>query len=368
VSEEALGGAPRGLRYQSLAGRANPGLAWQTWERGDASFVPDYIDAARDAGQVPVFSYYMLLQSTPEGGSEEERVREGLRDPEIMRAWFEDLQVFFERASEAGGLVVLHLEPDLWGFMQLDDSNPARVDVEVKGTGLPELEAFGDTAAGMAQAIVRLRDTYAPNVALAYHFSAWATGTDPFLRDTGDSRTRRIADDGARFYLGLGAEFDLAFTEFSDRDAGFKEAQYGDGGASWWDADDFARHVLLLESFHQATGLPLVLWQIPYGNTKMRALDNSWNHYQDNRVEWLLDDPGWSHLGAYRDAGVAALLFGRGADGATDASDAAGDGVTDPEPINGNTRPSLSAADDGGYFAERAGAYYDAGPLALSAD
>ena len=55
----------------------------------------------------------------------------------------------------------------------------------------------------------------------------------------------------------------------------------------------------------------------------------------------------------------------RGADGATNAGDSAGDGITDPEPINGNDRPSLNADDDGGYFKERAAAYYRGGPLAL---
>ena len=55
----------------------------------------------------------------------------------------------------------------------------------------------------------------------------------------------------------------------------------------------------------------------------------------------------------------------RGGNGATSAYDAAGDGVTNPAPINGNTRDSLSADDDGGYFRERAAAYYAAGGVAL---
>jgi hypothetical protein len=97
----------------------------------------------------------------------------------------------------------------------------------------------------------------------------------------------------------------------------------------------------------------------------MRAMNNTWNHFQDTRVEWLLDDPSGDHLRQYADAGVVALLFGRGADGATDASDAAGDGIVDPPPINGNDRPSLNADDDGGYFRERAAAYYRAGPMPL---
>ena len=126
-------------------------------------------------------------------------------------------------------------------------------------------------------------------------------------------------------------------------------------------ARDCARHARFLARFVDRTGLRIVLWQIPYGNTRMRALNNTWNHFQDNRVECLLDQPRGPHLQQYLDAGVIALLFGRGAD----ASDASGDGVTDPAPINGNDRSSLNADDDGGYFRERAAAYYAEGALRL---
>jgi hypothetical protein len=109
----------------------------------------------------------------------------------------------------------------------------------------------------------------------------------------------------------------------------------------------------------------MVAWQIPLGNTKMRALDNTWDHFQDNRVEWLLDDATRAHLRAYVAAGYSGFMFGRGADGATCACDAAKDGVTNPAPIDGNTRASLSADDDGGFFKDRARAYYRRGALRL---
>jgi len=94
-------------------------------------------------------------------------------------------------------------------------------------------------------------------------------------------------------------------------------------------------------------------------------MNNTWDHYQDNKSEWLFDDPGRANLSAYARAGVIAFLFGRGADGATCACDAARDGVTNPAPIGANTRDSLGADDDGGYFRERAAAYYAAGTLTL---
>jgi hypothetical protein len=55
--------------------------------------------------------------------------------------------------------------------------------------------------------------------------------------------------------------------------------------------------------------------------------------------------------------GVVALLFGAGGGGSTCACDGRHDGLTNPPPIDGNTRPSLNADDDGGYFQAVARAY-----------
>jgi hypothetical protein len=175
-----------------------------------------------------------------------------------------------------------------------------------------------------------------------------------------------LGERSGAFYRGLGASFDVNFTDVSDRDAGFQQAQYGAGDEVWWDAADYRRSAALIRGFTRTSGLRTVIWQIPLGNTRMRAVDGTWNHYQDVHVETLLDDPDRSVLRDYVRAGVVALIFGRGADGATCACDGNGDGVTDPEPVNGNDRRSLSADDDGGFFDERAGAYYAEGPLPLA--
>src|SRR5204863_8588502 len=103
--------------------------------------------------------------------------------------------------------------------------------------------------AGVAQAFVKLRDTYAPNVTLGYHISVWGTGVDIALSNPTDSQVDALATKAANFYSSLGANFDIAFAEFSDRDSGFKAEIYGDGGASWWDAGDFTRSTRFLGRF-----------------------------------------------------------------------------------------------------------------------
>src|SRR5262249_47231975 len=77
-------------------------------------------------------------------------------------------------------------------------------------------------------------------------------------------------------------------------------------------------------------------------------------------------DPGRPHLADYTAAGVIAYLFGQAQDGATCACDAAGDGVTNPDPIGSNIGWSLSADDDGGFFRAKAAAYYAGGAIPLT--
>jgi hypothetical protein len=358
--------APFGFRYQYLAGGVNTGNGWAHWNP-DGAFVTGYIQDSIAHGMTPVFTYYQLYQSSPGNGSgEAEGLARNLGDAATMRAYYDDLRLFFQRAGAFREHVVLHIEPDLWGFMQQrargDDA--ATVPVRVGSSGAADVEGL-DNAWGFARAIVRLRNTYAPNVLLGYHVSIWGTGTDIGLQDPPDHQVDALAQRAARFYQSLQANFDITFGEFSDRDAAFKEHIYGDGGASWWNEADFARHRRFIAQFTSAVGKRMVLWQIPLGNTRMRAMDNSWNHYQDNRVEWLLEDPTRGRIAAYVRAGVVAFLFGRGADGATCACDANGDGVTNPAPISGNTRNSISADDDGGLFREKAAEYYRAGALPL---
>lgn len=361
---------PFRFRYHYLAGGVNTGSGWATWDP-DGSYVSSYVAESVQSGTVPVFSYYMIRQSSPgDALGEADGVHANLRDAATMTAYFEDLRLFFARAGAfSGATIVLHVEPDMWGYIEQraagDDA--ATVPVKVAATGLPELDGLPDSAVGLAQAIVKMRDLYAPNVLLAYSLSIWGTGTEIIASNPSNAKVDSLAARSARFYRSLQAAFDITFAEYTDRDAAFKQFVEGAGTRLWWDAADFNRHARYLSAFVDAAQSRVVLWQIPLGNTRMRAMNNSWGHYQDNKVEWLLDDPTRTHLGAYVDAGVVAFLFGGGADGTTCACDGAHDGVTDPQPINGNTGLSLSADDDGGYFRQKAGEYYADGRMQLSA-
>ena len=169
-----------GFRYQYLAGGVNTQNGWATWNAGGA-FVSTYAAETHRHRMTPVFTYYMLLQSEPGGRAESDAVFRNLRNRATMAAYFRDLRLFFARAR-GSKTVVLHVEPDFWGFAQQrargDDATTVRA--VVPDEGAPQ------TVAGLVQAIVRLRDQLAPNVVLAYHMSGWGTNLDDVYVDPTD--------------------------------------------------------------------------------------------------------------------------------------------------------------------------------------
>jgi hypothetical protein len=362
---------PLGLRYHYLSGGVNTGQGWQTFTGGGGAFVGAYIADSQASGFMTWFSYYMLLQSAPGNAQSDERLKTtvNLGSLPTMTAYYEDLKVFFQRAAATGvDPIVLHVEPDTWGYAQRtatgDDART--VPAQVATTGLPELAGLPNDVAGFAEAIVRLRNRYAPNVQLAYPVSVWGTGVDISMSDPPDSEVDALAARTVAFYRSLGASFDLLAFEFADRDAGYREAVDGAGRAGWWDLDDFHRNERYVGDVTGALQKPGVMWQIPLGNTRMRAMDNTRGHYQDNRVQTLLD-PSTTELEHYRDAGIVGLLFGNAVAGTTCACDATGDGITNPAPIDGNAGASLSADDDGGLFKSLAAQYAARGGLPAAA-
>src|SRR5207249_55634 len=174
--------APFGFRYQYLAGGVNTGNGWATWN-SNAQFVTYYIQDSVRNGLVPVFTYYQMLQSAPGNGlGEPAGDFANLQNTSTMAAYFADLRLFFQRAgAQPGATVVLHVEPDLWGYIQQRyGDDPAAAPVRVAATGLSDLAGLADNAAGFARGILKLRDTYAPNVIVAYDLSEFGTNHDAF--------------------------------------------------------------------------------------------------------------------------------------------------------------------------------------------
>src|SRR5262245_29993579 len=90
--------APFGFRYQYLAGGVNTGSGWATWNT-NGDFAKFYIQESVANGILPVFTYYMLLQSLPGGGGESDADFSNLNNTATMTAYFNDLKIFFQKAG-----------------------------------------------------------------------------------------------------------------------------------------------------------------------------------------------------------------------------------------------------------------------------
>jgi hypothetical protein len=306
-------------RYQYLAGGVNTGQGWATWNPNGA-FASIYVRESIAAHTIPVLTYYQLLQSKPAAGPDEShKDLSNLRDPSTMRAYWKDYELMLHRVAAAAGrhLAVVHVEPDLWGYLE-----------QTHATGL---------ARAFARKLISLRNRLAPHLLLAWHLSVWGTEEDPTYSKPSLAHMDALAARSAAFYQSLHARFDLVFNDVTDRDAGFYQHVEGNP-RTWWGPADFGRHDTYLRGFTRRTQTPVILWQLPLGDTK---LSDTWGHYRDNRLQWWLDDPPGGHLRATRDAGVIGLLFGGGATGTT------------------------SDQTDGGFF-YRLARRYESRPLSLS--
>jgi hypothetical protein len=350
-------GIPFGYRSQYLSGGVNTGSGWTTWNSPPGDFALIYMNNC-PAGMIPVFDYYQLRGSSPNAGSEDPDSK--LQSPGTMNAYYAEFKLLMQKCAAYGKPVIVHVEPDFWGFcQQKHGSLPETIPVCVANTGFPEAAGLNDNLCGYAQVLVKLRDTYAPkvagkqNVLIAFHASHWAAGAD-LIKNKVDPVVQADAIGG--YFTKLGAKFDLLFHDPADRDAGYYQYFVGDGGASWWaDPADFDRYRTYLSRMKTVTGRRNLLWQVPLGNTKTKTCNNSYGHYQDNRVEYWLEDAPHANVTAYAGAGVIGILWGAPQDGTTHYDDARGDGITN----GGATGTTATVSDDdGGYFRLKAAAYY----------
>jgi hypothetical protein len=371
--------------YQYLAGGANTGGGWQTWNAG-GQFPVLYARSARSAGAVPVFPYYMLLQSNGPCGScgEAQKDLAHLDDPAVMAAWFSDFATLMHRlGSDYGGPAIVHVEPDLSGYAEqavIDPANhcyghcsgagndPNHLHAAVASSGVAAVSGFADTYQGFNDAILHLRDLYAPNVALAFHVSDWATLFDVGSYPGGDVDFAMKGQLAGQFAAASGvvasapgvSHYDLVFNDVADRDSGMSGV--------WWDRTnrtfpDFTRWESYVAAVHAATNVGVMVWQVPVGNQWFDTVDGTPGHEPDNRVEYFL-----AHPDELARAGIVGVLFGGGNPGTTSPMDADHDGVTNPPSRcsgNGmgggticNNHATQSADDDGGYLRMAAGSYY----------
>jgi hypothetical protein len=376
-------GVPWRYRYQYLSGGVNTGAGWETWNSPAGAFATYYMNASGANSYIPVFSYYELLQSSPSSGStESDRDFSNLNNAATMAAYYANFKLLMQTAGTYGKAVVVHVEPDLWGYLQqrAAGGDASQLTASVAGSGFAEAAGIPNTAQGFAWTLLKLRDLYAPNASLAIHASGWASGIDIDSSTSATVNAVTVADSTAAF-LGsagissnpYGSTWDLVFNDLDDHDAAWWEKQGADTAyyTHWWDPTNtnfpnFSRYLAWVSELHLKTARPQVAWQVPVGNEYYLTMNNTCGHYQDNVAPYFI-----SHPSSLFNAGLIAVLFGAGNGCQTNNTDAQADGVTN----NGgapttdtlgycsacNTHASAWPDDDGGYLRVFVGQYYAAG-------
>ena len=365
-------GVPWKYRYTYLAAGVNTGNGWETWNTPAGQYATYYMNDSNANGYIPVFSYYELLQSNPSTGSTEgDRDYSNLNNASTMLAYYQNWTLLMQKAAAFGMQVVVHVEPDLFGYMEQKaaggDASTISASVASSGYGSP-LSSLPNTFQGFCWALIKLRDTIAPNVVLALHASTWASGMDIAINTDPTYNLAADADRVAAFLAsaGLGANpyttgtFDVVFNDVADHDAG--------SSGNWWDRNDqalpdFRQWLTWMTELHAKTGRQLVVWQVPVGNQYFRTDNNTAGHFQDNRAEYFI-----AHYSSLQAAGIVAVMFGKANGGQTTYTDYGttgnGDGITNPAAVVSfqcnqcNNHVSQWADDDGGYLRIFVGQYY----------
>lgn len=234
--------------------------------------------------------------------------------------------------------------------------------------------SFPDSLVGLVQAVNYLIATRAPNAVFGWQFNLWASLSDGsgipasgLMRITdslglaaGRSRVALEAQRIADYYLAAGvASYGADFVSIDKYglDGGFAGAAAPWSSTWFWNAVHWNNYLLFTRGLHERTALPVVLWQLPVGHVNhslafnpytpdglFPSLTNTTNRYEDSAPSFFFgdrfdtrgdaqrlayfgqadpDEPGavstaggvveWrEHLGAARDAGVIAALFGDG--------------------------------------------------------
>jgi hypothetical protein len=382
-------GVPWKYRYTYLSAGVNTGNGWETWNSPAGEYATLYMNASYADGYIPVFPYYELLQSNPSTGSNEsDRDFSNLNNTSTMAAYYANFKLLMQKAGAFGHMVVVHVEPDLWGYLEqrAAGGGAATLPASVASSGVADVSGIPNTVQGFAWALLKLRDLYAPNAVLAIHASPWGSGqdiasnTDPTLNIVAEAdKTAAFLNSAGIASNPYGSTWDVVFNDVDDHDAGWWEKQGADNAffTHWWDPTNttfpnFTRYLQWVAELHAQTGRQQVVWQVPEGNQYFLTENNTNGHYQDNLAQYFI-----GHASDLFAAGLVAVLFGAGNQYQTNNEDVMGDGVTNNGGVATtdtlgacnacNTHVSTVSDDDGGYLRTFVGQYYATAPGAPTA-
>jgi hypothetical protein len=282
---------------------------WPYYNMPTGSYVVDVINADEAVGAVPHLTLYQM--ATNGDGQIGD-----INDVSFMTAYWSQVKLMYQEIASTGKPVLVNLEPDFWGYVQLQAQSGDPTKLAAQVTIQPECASQPNNAVGIAGCLLTLGRTYAPKAKIGIppsFFGESATSVGNFMKVLGAQN----------------ADFIVAQT--SDRDAGCFEAALASGspqectgrgnGPFYWDennvsqpnfADNLSGYVTVRTIL--GNNLPILYWQTPLGVPSTTA-GGSANHYRANQVHYML-----GHARSYVSAGVFGIVFSGGATSQTNIS------------------------------------------------
>jgi hypothetical protein len=292
---------------QSCANAAGGCGWWGCWQwdaLAPGEYVTNFLAAAGSRGQIPMITYYEILQAS--GAGEGAPEVQAVNNVAFMRRYFNDWRFVLGRVGSE--VAFLHIEPDFWGFAQQVNEDPDAIPAAVATANPTDCGGEENSIAGLGRCMIAMVRKYAPNARVGLHGSGWATRFDVLLnRDPGFDvplHGGRLGAFLAECGAGLG---DYVVVDAADRDAGYYQSI---GQNRWWDATNatlpnFQQAFTWANALAERVGRPIVWWQLPLGHM---ALPNTANRWKDNRVDYFL-----THVDEVAAAHGAGMAFGAGA-------------------------------------------------------
>ena len=277
---------------------------WQDDTLAPGQYVRDLLAKTRATGQLPMITYYELLQTSRVAEGDPE-VTVAIRDTALMTRFFNDWRFLLQQVGPSPAL--FHVEPDFWGYAEKLSQDPHLLPAAIAAANPTDCAAQENSVAGMGRCLIAMVRKYAPNAKVGLHASGWGTGRDVISnRDPAldvAAEGRKLAD----FLLACGGgAADFVGMDLADRDAGYERTL---GIDTFWDVTN-ATLPNFLQAFSWSRALtgrlgrPGLWWQLPVGNMALSNVDKAW---QDNRVDYF-----FSHTAQVAGSNAFGMVFGAG--------------------------------------------------------
>jgi hypothetical protein len=297
------------------------GLTWTSWNSPSGAYATIVMQTAQAAGAIPFLTLYQIngnIQTIANQGE--------------MATYWADYKLLLQLIAAFGQPVLINFEPDGWGFMEQQNQNANLVFAYVQNN--PDCASEPNTAVGMGQCLLLMRNKYAPNAYVGFPYSSWggtAAQVTSFMQQVGAGQ--------ADYIVGQTSDVDVGCLEAVASEPA--TCLRGTGGQKlYWDETN-TTHPNFQDAFNYLTAyqlgiggnLPIIWWQTPVG-VPSPIPGGTMYHYRDNRVDYFLKNP--TQLTAIGTLGISFV----GTGGAT------------------------TILTDGGQFQDLAGAYF-AAPVPL---